>query len=174
MPRRRKAKSKRKQDAIRHNCGIAAWRQAASEYLRKGKFIHLPKKGTEEHAIMKRRQKELMPIVQKEIDELILKEKEEEKKRKLSNASKRQAEVEWLRKKRDKEITKTRDETNLMETEIVHEQPMLLHGSSPKKSEVAAMSSVDMHSDSSSDTESDECVLVLTDDEPDTDDDDWV
>jgi hypothetical protein len=100
MPRRRKPKSKRKQDAIRHNCGIAAWRRAASEYLRKGKFIHLPKKGTEEHARMKARQKELIPVVQKEIDEMIAKEKEVERSRKLENAKRMEIEIAIIKKRK--------------------------------------------------------------------------
>jgi hypothetical protein len=63
----KRLKSKHKQDAIRRNCGIAAWRLAAAEYLRKGSFVHLPKKGTSEHATMRRRQMELLPFVTKQI-----------------------------------------------------------------------------------------------------------
>jgi hypothetical protein len=100
MPRRRKTKSKRKQTAILHNCGIAAWRRAAAEYLRRGRFIHLPKKGTEEHAAMKARQKELMPVVQKEIDLLIINEKLEEKLRKKMHNRKRQKEIARLSNER--------------------------------------------------------------------------
>jgi hypothetical protein len=103
MPRRRKPKSKRKQDAIRHNCGIAAWRRAAAEYLTKGAFVHLPMRGTPAHAAMKKRQKELIPIVNKEIAIMIEEEKKEEKKKKMINAQKRRDEVEWLAKKKSKE-----------------------------------------------------------------------
>lgn len=101
MPRRRKPKSKRKQDAIRHNCGIAAWRRAAAEYLRRGRFVHLPKKGTPEHTAMKQRQKELMPIVQKEIDIMIQKEREEERQRKHANARRRELEIAELARRRE-------------------------------------------------------------------------
>lgn len=96
MPRIRKTKSKRKQDAIRHNVGIAAWRRAAAEYLRKGKFQHLPKKGTPEHATMRKRQQELIPLVQKEIDAMIKVEQKEARERKQANAVKRRREVARL------------------------------------------------------------------------------
>jgi hypothetical protein len=66
---KRRSKSKHKQSAIRNNCGIAAWRLAAAEHLRKGKFIHLPKRGTPEHAAMRARQQELLPVVRAQIEE---------------------------------------------------------------------------------------------------------
>jgi hypothetical protein len=67
MPRQ--PKSKQKQQAIRRNAGIAAWRMAAAEYLRKGNFMHLPKRGTPEHAAMRDRQMQLIPFVRKQIDD---------------------------------------------------------------------------------------------------------
>lgn len=60
-------KSKRKQDAIKNNAGIVAWRMAAAEYLRRGSFVHLPKRGTDEHLLMKERQRELIPIARQQI-----------------------------------------------------------------------------------------------------------
>jgi hypothetical protein len=65
----RQPKSKQKQQAIRRNAGIAAWRMAAAEYLRKGNFTHLPKRDTPEHAAMRDRQAQLLPIVRKQIEE---------------------------------------------------------------------------------------------------------
>jgi len=114
MPRHRKTKSKRKQDAIRHNVGIAAWRRAAAEYLRKGKFQHLPKKGTTEHAEMRARQQALIPILQLEIDVLVATEKKVEQARKQANTLKRKREVAYLRLVKEKEETQLQivDTTN--------------------------------------------------------------
>jgi hypothetical protein len=70
MPQpKQRQKSKQKQQAIRRNAGIAAWRMAAAEYLRKGNFMHLPKRGTPEHAAMRARQAELVPVVRKQIED---------------------------------------------------------------------------------------------------------
>lgn len=97
MPRRKRQKSQKKQQAIRRNVGIAAWRRAAAEYLRKGKFVHLPKKGTKEHTEMKLRQKELMPVLQAEINELVKKEQAESKRRKLAQRRRRKRKIEQMR-----------------------------------------------------------------------------
>jgi hypothetical protein len=101
MPRKKRPKSKRKQDAIKRNTGIAAWRRAAAEYLLKGKFIHLPKVGTPEHAKMVKRQQQLIPVVKKEIDKIIADEMEEKRKARILNQQKRIKEV--ARHKRRKE-----------------------------------------------------------------------
>jgi hypothetical protein len=110
MPRRKRPKSKRKQDAIRHNAGIAAWRRAAAEYLQKGTFMHLPKKGTAEHAAMKVRQKQLLPEVQTEIDMLIIKENEEERQRKKLNKIKRVAATERFKLRQERKNKKEEEE----------------------------------------------------------------
>ena len=70
----RSGKSRHKQNSIRQNFGIAAWRRAAAEYLKKGQFIHLPKRGTPEHVAMRLRQKELIPVVRREIEAQLAKE----------------------------------------------------------------------------------------------------
>jgi hypothetical protein len=96
MPRKKKVKSKRKQDAIRHNAGIAAWRKAAAEYLRTGSFVHLPRKGSKEHEKMLQRQAALLPVVKIEIAEMIKREREEDCQRRKVTAAKRQREIARL------------------------------------------------------------------------------
>jgi hypothetical protein len=97
MPRKKKVKSKRKQDAIRHNAGIAAWRKAAAEYLRTGRFVHLPRKGSPEHEKMLKRQADLLPLVKIEIAAMIKREKEEDRQRRQANAAKHQREIARLK-----------------------------------------------------------------------------
>jgi hypothetical protein len=96
MPRKKKVKSKRKQDAIRHNAGIAAWRKAAAEYLRTGTFVHLPRKGTQEHEKMLKRQAALLPVVKIEIAAMIKREKEVDCQRRKATAAKHQREIARL------------------------------------------------------------------------------
>lgn len=161
MPRKKKTKSKRKQDAIRHNCGIAAWRMAAAEYLRKGKFIHLPKKGTPEHAEMKVRQKELMPVVQQQIDEMIKVEKQEELVRKKAHNAKRDKEIRRVQRRKAKEA-KQKDVKGVDK----------LDGYDDDDNADVDITDVDMTDVVSSDTDGESAeVILIGDDKSDSDND---
>lgn len=96
---KRRSKSRHKQSAIRHNCGIAAWRLAAAEHLKKGKFVHLPKRGTPEHAAMRIRQRELLPAVRAQIqrDEKIALEARNAERKKRNKAMQARAMANYAR-----------------------------------------------------------------------------
>jgi hypothetical protein len=62
MPRAKKIKSVAKQNALKHNAAIVAWRQAAKQlgYLVAGSFRPIPFRGTPEHEEIKKLQKTIV------------------------------------------------------------------------------------------------------------------
>lgn len=62
MPRTKKPKNEKKQNAMSQNTAIQAWREAAKAlgYLSPGKFAAIPLKGTPEHAAIKAKQQEII------------------------------------------------------------------------------------------------------------------
>ena len=112
-------KSQRKQDAIKNNAGIVAWRMAAKEYLRRGSFIHLPKRGTPEHLLMKRRQRELIPIARQQIRK---RQEDELKVIRIARAIRIQKRRETMRTVTPPPLTPeidTEDEFDVMRTESI-------------------------------------------------------